>query len=466
MLKQHPVRTVLLVLAGLVLFAGYYRPALSIYFSQDDIPLLVSVHPGWVTPSRAFFLMGSPVGYRPLTQRFYFYFNQLLFGDDARLHHLMNLWVHLACALLVGWLAGRWFSPDTAWIAAVLFALHPVHFHTTFWISGISQSGHTFFLLSTLVLVSCFLRSHRMGWLMVAVLASAAAFLSKEDAVALPLIVLVVPWLEEGRWKPGLSLPFWLVGLFYGLLRFKIAGFGLPSSGVYDVGFVAGRVPVKTWHYLQMISLGSWLWLPLVALLVWAVLGGWRDSDRFRTTALSRKLTALLLMALASLIPSYFVDSTAPHYLSFSAACLAWATAALLECLRERRRWAAALFLLACFLPPAWIERNQSLASRSLEVPVPRKAELCREWVRALRENPPPIRTSDCRLLFRNFPLRDWETGWFAFMPSLAWAVSVPPDFVFFSEAEAAGTSSPCLYDWRFEGETLRYAGMRKYRAP
>ena len=206
--------------------------------------------------------MGNPLAYRPLTQHFYFYFNQLLFDLDPTGHHLSNLLVHLVNGLLVFWLARRWISPGSAWIAAALFWFHPAHFYEVFWVSGISQSGFVFCLLSVLY---CWSRKDedRWGryWRLGAWVAAAAAFLSKEDAVMLPAIVTVFSWLF-GLARPFFRkqtcfelVPFWVLLSAYLGLRFWILGFGLPEGvGTYEFGLSLNLMASKILTYLQWMS--------------------------------------------------------------------------------------------------------------------------------------------------------------------------------------------------------------------
>ena len=369
--------------------------------------------------------MGNPLAYRPLTQHFYFYFNQLLFDLDPTGHHLSNLLVHLVNGLLVFWLARRWISPGSAWIAAALFWFHPAHFYEVFWVSGISQSGFVFCLLSVLY---CWSRKDedRWGryWRLGAWVAAAAAFLSKEDAVMLPAIVTVFSWLF-GLARPFFRkqtcfelVPFWVLLSAYLGLRFWVLGFGLPEGvGTYEFGLSLNLLASKILTYLQWMSPkldAVAILLPLI--LIWICCLTSPEQRR----SLARQLGGLTALAFLSFVPTLFVPSAAPHYLSVATAALGWAAASLWEPLRrtDLTRWSF-LVLLGLFLCWSVFQRDRAFSNSNMDAPIPGKAELCRQWVSALREAGPP--PAGCDLVFDEIPLLSWERGWFCFMPYIAW---------------------------------------------
>lgn len=72
----------------------------------------------------------SHKSYRPLTV-LTFRFNYLLHGLDPWGYHLGNLFLHLVCTLLFGWLCTSEVfgaaQPQLGMLAMLLFAVHPVH---------------------------------------------------------------------------------------------------------------------------------------------------------------------------------------------------------------------------------------------------------------------------------------------------------------------------------------------------
>ena len=82
----------------------------------------------------------TPVGllpfYRPLTV-LTFALDYQIWGMNPVGYHLTNLLLHLLCTFLTWRLARRLFSsPRMAFVAATLFAIHPIHTEAVIWISG------------------------------------------------------------------------------------------------------------------------------------------------------------------------------------------------------------------------------------------------------------------------------------------------------------------------------------------
>jgi len=115
-----------------------------------------------------------------------------LWGDRASGYHLMNLVLHVAAAALTFAIALALLGDVVlALLAGLLFAVHPVHVEAVAWISARNE------LLCTVALLAAFLayaRERRGGKVfpgIVCVLAFEAALLSKETALAFPLLVLL-----------------------------------------------------------------------------------------------------------------------------------------------------------------------------------------------------------------------------------------------------------------------------------
>ena len=79
-----------------------------------------------------------------------------IFGPSAYGFHLASLLLHAAVVLVLFLLAGRLLrDPVAAFVAASLFALHPVHVESVAWISAVTDIEVTLFYLLTFW---CFLR--------------------------------------------------------------------------------------------------------------------------------------------------------------------------------------------------------------------------------------------------------------------------------------------------------------------
>ena len=127
-----------------------------------------------------------------------------LWGLGAAAYHLHNVLCHAVNAVLVGLLgrqlAVRIGGPEIpaggarrmGWLAGALFLVVPGHAECVAWISGRTDVYATLFALAAMV---AFMgdREGRRGWLTVAsVVAYAAALSSKESAVVVPVLLVVV----------------------------------------------------------------------------------------------------------------------------------------------------------------------------------------------------------------------------------------------------------------------------------
>lgn len=461
-------RRLLALLAGLgfaALYAWFYRQALWTYFSQDDFPLLIGSRPGLV-PIVSFFKTGGPGAYRPVTQHFYFYINQILFDLNPVGHHFSNLLVHFCNALLVGWLAGRWIAKWTLLPAAFLYAFHPVHFYEVYWISGISQSGYLFFLLSTLACFSLYRMRGRAAFAAAAWLTALLAFFSKEDSAALPAILTLSALLPikgdrtDLRRRLTAALPFWvLAGLFWAF-RFWVVGFGLPSEGVYIFSFDFWRMWEKLATYCLWLFRGQAHFPAYFGAAFGALLACTLALTARRNQGQERQRFFLLLlgfagMGLLSAAPSFLIPSSVDYYLSFSAAALSWVTLLLLSQVRPSLpRAAATSLVLLTLLAFGRQVRDYKLSLDDPHSPLPRKAVLCRKWVQQLRRQPPP--PFECSLLFRDLPLIPWEKDWFIYLPMFAWDRIYPRIQAHTREDPDPVVEGLCIKAWSFASGDAR----------
>ncbi len=232
-----------LVLAGLLvlLTAITYVGTLSYEFVWDDNWLIVN-NPLLREWSRlpallvSDFWNGEPAlersYYRPLVSLSYF-LEYRLWGLHPAGYHLTNVLLHLACTLLLFAVARRLF-PDVlvAFVAALIFAVHPIHSESVAFISGRTDLlASVFSLLSVLLYLDGRGREGgRRVWSGTAsVIAFALALLSKEVAAVLPLVLLLyelLPGRDRGSRIRLLArhLPFWAVLAGYLVLRTAVLG--------------------------------------------------------------------------------------------------------------------------------------------------------------------------------------------------------------------------------------------------
>ncbi len=138
-----------------------------------------------------------------------------LFGSCWACHHAVNLgWYLLGCLLFLA-LAERLLGKGPrAWLAAGLFALHPLHVESVAWLANRKDVvSLAFFMLATLL----WLERRRWRWgLGLSLLCTALAVWSKNTAIVLPGVLVALSLLVE-RQDPR-KARWWLQWLPFGLL--------------------------------------------------------------------------------------------------------------------------------------------------------------------------------------------------------------------------------------------------------
>ena len=152
--------------------------------------------------------------YYPLTHTL-FWIEYHLWANNPLGYHTVNVLIHALNAVLVWRILKRLDVPG-ALLAALLFALHPVHVETAAWISERKNTlSGLFYLLS----LSCYLRLPSIRWYFAALILFVCALLSKTVTSTLPAVVLLLIWWRVGRirWRDVWPLlPFFALGLIAG----------------------------------------------------------------------------------------------------------------------------------------------------------------------------------------------------------------------------------------------------------
>ena len=164
--------------------------------------------------------VGATQQYYPLTFTG-FWIQQKLWGDSTLGYHLTNVLLHCLSALLFLAILRRLEVPG-AWLAAAIFALHPVHVESVAWMAQLKNTLSGVFYLGAALAYLSFDRSRRIGLYALALGLFGMGLMSKTVVVTLPAAMLVVFWWKRGSlaWKRDVLplLPFFLVGLAAGLV--------------------------------------------------------------------------------------------------------------------------------------------------------------------------------------------------------------------------------------------------------
>ena len=189
-------------LLGLLLVAATllaYQPAWQAGFIWDDDEY-VTGNPLLTAPDglkRIWFSLDSPSQYFPLTYTV-FRIERSLWGLGPAGYHWVNILLHAANALLV-WRLLRRLSVPGAWLAAAIFALHPVQVESVAWITELKNVLSLFFFLLALLAWVEFVEDRpKPLWRFygLALMFCALALFSKTTACTLPAALLLVLWLK------------------------------------------------------------------------------------------------------------------------------------------------------------------------------------------------------------------------------------------------------------------------------
>ena len=230
-----PRRRQLLLAAAIVAIAVLaYVPAMQGGFLWDDYDFLKE---NWLIHApdglQRFWFTTQAEDYFPLTSST-LWVEWRLWGDHAAGYHVTNVLLHAAAAVLV-WRVLRRLAIPGAWLAGVLFAVHPVAVASAAWIT---ERKNTLPMVLYLLSLLTWLRfddltngsSHHddtMGTTnstphyLLSLGLFLLALLAKTSVVMLPAVLLLCVWWRRGKiaWKDILrSLPFFALALALGLV--------------------------------------------------------------------------------------------------------------------------------------------------------------------------------------------------------------------------------------------------------
>jgi tetratricopeptide (TPR) repeat protein len=141
---------------------------------------------------RIWFDVGATQQYYPVLHTA-FWLEHRLWGDAVAGYHLVNVLLHAAAAGLVVLIMRR-LRLAGAWLAAFLFALHPVCVESVAWIAEQKNTLSTFLALGSVLAYLHFDEERNRSRFWIALGLFALALLSKTAVVTLPACLLVVVW--------------------------------------------------------------------------------------------------------------------------------------------------------------------------------------------------------------------------------------------------------------------------------
>lgn len=297
----------------------------------------------------------------------------LIFGfHNAAAQHALNLVLHAGNAVLVAWLAGRWWAGQAAgswrrFMAGTLFALFPFSYEAVPWIGAAMHPLVTSLVLISVVSYAQFRSTGQRRWAAVSMVFTFFSPFAHENGVLvvplLGLIELTAPNRRETLWRSARRLLAWLMPLggWFVVWRAVSAIRGanaLQLNSLADIGrnllyFTQGVAYPVTW-------LGGWVRdsLRLNDFLAAAMLSGLGLAligvVQWRLRADRRSWLPWLWIGLTSLPAVLFLEhgylAAAPRTLMLSSAGIAWLWADVFARLVDRARTAPLRAVVAALL--------------------------------------------------------------------------------------------------------------------
>jgi hypothetical protein len=242
------------VLGGFTIFIATfisYWPALRGDFIWDD-DRHVSQNPTLRDLNglrRIWFRWGATPQYYPMTHTS-FWVERRVWGLDPTGYHVTNVALHAVNALLL-WVLLRRLEVPGAWLAAAVFALHPVNVESVAWIS---ERKNVLAMCFALISALAFFRGSRAS-LVASVVLFVCAMLSKTIVATLPAVLLVIFWWQRrnirGPDAIALAIMF-VVGVGMGLMTALMEQIHVGARGddwdlsLPDRALIAGK---SIWFY-------------------------------------------------------------------------------------------------------------------------------------------------------------------------------------------------------------------------
>jgi tetratricopeptide (TPR) repeat protein len=254
-----------LALGALVIFAlvlAAYRPTLPGGFVMDDWRMVKADNPlvnGEFGPFSIWFQKEWPLSW------FVFWAQWLAWGPHPGCYHAVNMLLHAVSAVLLWRLLAGLKIPG-AWVAAAIFAVHPVCVNSVARIAELKNTlSLPFFLLSFWLFLpnlnfnpNLAPERHRLAALRygLSLVAFVLALLGKTSTIMLPLVLLACSAWQRGRITLRDLLrtsPFFVLALAFGLMSSwfqkhqQLVGMTLQPESFWERLALAGRI---FWFYL------------------------------------------------------------------------------------------------------------------------------------------------------------------------------------------------------------------------
>ena len=259
--SMRSYRNCLLALALIIITFLLYQPAWNgrpiwddeIHITRPDLRSLSGLAKIWTDPAAA------PQYYPVLHTLFWVEYK--LWDGSVLPYHLVTIFCHALLAILLAAILRRLDVPG-AWLAAFIFAIHPVQVESVAWFSEIKNTLSGVLAAAATLTYLKYDRDRNYGAYFASLAFLIVGLLSKTAIVGLPVVFVIFQWWQRGSLKLKRDLvplgPFFAASLAAGLVTIWVEQkFCAENGETFSFSFVdrllvAGRL---FWFYL-----GELLW--------------------------------------------------------------------------------------------------------------------------------------------------------------------------------------------------------------
>lgn len=271
-LEQLTIKRYLYFLIIMAIIMIVYFPAVTKGFAlnlnDDDWmvynnPYITSLRPGDILKMFTTIYNGQ---YSPINTLYYALIFKLS-GYSPVGYHIMSLCIHILNTYIVFKITETLYTKkdDTssktsifALITSIFFALHPLQVESVVWISASKILLYSFFFLSSLYFYLIFRKNNKRIYIFLTYIFFILSFLCKEQAVVLPVCLLLIDWYRDKlsftRQYLKEILPLFLISLIMSIFSLYAQKHGFSTELKNNEMTILERIVIASYAIIQYIS--------------------------------------------------------------------------------------------------------------------------------------------------------------------------------------------------------------------
>src|SRR3989344_5741692 len=379
--KTRFLRNIFVFSLLFILSFSFFYKSLNVFFTQDDFILinefssknLINDLKNTIDPSKA-------THWRPL-HNLYFLISGNLFGKFYPRYHALTLIIHTAAAFMIfKVLKILTKNADASLLGTLVYALHPSHFVSIFWISGSATTIGFLFLISSFYL---YLKNQKS----LALVLFGLSFLASEAMVVGAAIFTSYEFLVKRKKMERLFLLKVIsISLGFLLLRFLFLT-QEATFRTYPIEISQGTIAAFRYYFLRTLGFAetSQDTLTSIILVLWLAAITTSILKIFRTEN-QKFIRFFVLSAFTGLFPFVLIPShLSPHYLNISI----WSFASVVSFSLLNINKLARLFFILVFASVAIINIQLTYKNNW----VIKRSEIVKLYVEKIESENPPTGT-------------------------------------------------------------------------